>query len=195
MMMISKEAFNTKYLDKIFPNETLLPQIPKDHLADWFFEKLEPVLTEDDREILKTGRSSNFVKREPSVGDVGIQLIANLFHTELNSFRDLEKLLNDFKNTYQFIKDDVFLWNLLILELLKLNHSQIYSKLTELIEITKYRGEKRIYVLKHDYENRIIQYLFGMESTYPPMLSEKTQIPYGFCKQGFDIGRRSFIFC
>jgi hypothetical protein len=153
--MISKEAFNTKYLDKIFPNETLLPQIPKDHLADWFFEKLEPVLTEDDREILKTGRSSNFVKREPSVGDVGIQLIANLFHTELNSFRDVEKLLNDFKNTYQFIKDDVFLWNLLILELLKLNHSQIYSKLTELIEITKYRGEKRIYVLKHDYENNL----------------------------------------
>lgn len=155
MMMISKEAFNTKYLDKIFPNETLLPQIPKDHLADWFFEKLEPFLTEDDREILKTGRSSNFVKREPSVGGVDIQLIANLFYTELNSFRDVEKLLNDFKNTYQFIKDDIFLWNLLILELLKLNHSQIYSKLTEFIEITKYQGEKGIYVLKHDYENNL----------------------------------------
>jgi hypothetical protein len=155
MMMISKEAFNTKYLDKIFPNETLLPQIPKDHLADWFFEKLEPVLTEDDREILKIGRSSFSVKREPSVGDVGIQLISNLFHTELNSFRDVEKLLNDFKNTYQFIKDDVFLWNLLILELLKLNHPQIYSKLTEFIGIIKDRGEKKIYVLKHDYENNL----------------------------------------
>jgi hypothetical protein len=46
--------------------------------------------------------------------------------------------------------------------------------------------------LKHDYENRILQYLFGMESTYPPMLSEKTQIPYGFCKQGFDIGSIQF---
>ena len=46
--------------------------------------------------------------------------------------------------------------------------------------------------LKHDYENRIVQYLFGMESTYPPMLSEKTQIPYGFCKQGFDIGSIQF---
>jgi hypothetical protein len=182
MMMISKEAFNTKYLDKIFPNETLLPQIPKDHLADWFFEKLEPVLTEDDREILKTGRSSYFVEREPSVGDVGIQLIANLFHTELNSFRDVEKLLNDFKNTYQFIKDDVFLWNLLILELLKLNHPQIYSKLTELIKITKYRGEnkKRIYVLRHDYENNLsddqeerrrqkalLEYLFAKDKQLP----------------------------
>jgi hypothetical protein len=155
MMMISKEAFNTKYLDKIFPNETLLPQIPKDHLADCFFEKLEPFLTEDDREILKIRRTSFSVKREPSVGEEGLQSIDSLFHTELNSFRDLEKLLNDFKNTYQFIKDDVFLWNLLILELLKLNHSQIYSKLTELIEITKYRGEKRIYVLKHDYENNL----------------------------------------
>lgn len=46
--------------------------------------------------------------------------------------------------------------------------------------------------LKHDYENRILQYLFGMESTYPPMLSEKTKIPYGFCKRGFDIGSIQF---
>jgi hypothetical protein len=46
--------------------------------------------------------------------------------------------------------------------------------------------------LKHDYENRILHYLFGMESTYPPMLSEKTQIPYGFCKRGFDIGSIQF---
>ena len=46
--------------------------------------------------------------------------------------------------------------------------------------------------MKHDYENRIIQYLFGMQSTYPPMLSEKTRIPYGYCKNGFDIGSIQF---
>jgi hypothetical protein len=46
--------------------------------------------------------------------------------------------------------------------------------------------------IKHDYENRIVQYLFGMESTYPPMLSEQTRIPYGICKQGFDIGSIQF---
>lgn len=46
--------------------------------------------------------------------------------------------------------------------------------------------------LKHDYEKQIIHYLFGMESTYPPMLSEKTQIPYGYCKKGFDIGSIQF---
>ena len=46
--------------------------------------------------------------------------------------------------------------------------------------------------IKHDYENKIVQYLFGMESTYPPMLSEKTRIPYGYCKNGFDIGSIQF---
>jgi hypothetical protein len=46
--------------------------------------------------------------------------------------------------------------------------------------------------LTYDYENRILQYLFGMESTYPPMLSEKTQLPYGYCKRGFDIGSIQF---
>jgi len=46
--------------------------------------------------------------------------------------------------------------------------------------------------LKHEYERQIIHYLFGMESTYPPMLSEKTRIPYGYCKKGFDIGSIQF---
>ena len=46
--------------------------------------------------------------------------------------------------------------------------------------------------VKHDYENRILQYLFGMETTYPPMLSEQTRIPYGYCKKGFDIGSIQF---
>ena len=46
--------------------------------------------------------------------------------------------------------------------------------------------------IKHAYELQIIQYLFGMESTYPPMLSEQTRIPYGYCKKGFDIGSIQF---
>jgi hypothetical protein len=46
--------------------------------------------------------------------------------------------------------------------------------------------------IKHDYENKIVQYLFGMETTYPPMLSEQSKIPYGLCSNGFDIGSIQF---
>jgi hypothetical protein len=46
--------------------------------------------------------------------------------------------------------------------------------------------------IKTEYENKIVQYLFGMETTYPPMLSEQTKIPYGLCSKGFDIGSIQF---
>jgi len=46
--------------------------------------------------------------------------------------------------------------------------------------------------IKHDYENKIVQYLFGMDTTYPPMLPEQSRLPYGMCSKGFDIGSIQF---
>jgi hypothetical protein len=58
-------------------------------------------------------------------------------------------------------------------------------------------GDSRLLIktgesIKHDYEYKILQYLFGMETTAPPMLSEQTKIPYGLCKKGFDVGSIQF---
>jgi hypothetical protein len=46
--------------------------------------------------------------------------------------------------------------------------------------------------LYHDYEKKIVHYLFGMETTIPPLISEQANIPYGICKKGFDVGSIQF---
>jgi hypothetical protein len=79
-------------------------------------------------------------------------------------------------NNYNFFDDDT-----------NISTKLQYLHLCDEIIVIK-NGE----AIKHDYENKIVQYLFGMETTYPPMLSEQSKIPYGLCSNGFDIGSIQF---
>jgi hypothetical protein len=148
--MLKKMGLDFKYLDKIFPNEIDLPQIPERHLIDILINNLR--ISEE----IKKG-----IYRETG--------LYNILSREIKTFRDLEKLSQSFNAVYRFLGDNVDPYDLLVLKLLGLKYHKVFHNLKESRAKYLYLSEKsseplQYYFLKEglslNNEKELLEYLF-----------------------------------
>lgn len=114
-----------KYLDKIINVEISLPYFDKYALKEYFVTKLKKVIPEKLH-----FKVDYFTKRDDEMFDLGLGFEENdLFEYWLNNFREIKKIVNSISVNYYKIYADVNFKDLILLEILKLKHPQIYTYL------------------------------------------------------------------
>lgn len=106
------------YLEKIFQFEIALPSFEKHVIKNKLKEQILPVLTDDDKDNFEIILSNSRQK------------ISNYFHIQfLSNLRDVNRFTNSFIVTYEALKGETILQDLLNIELLKMKHLGVYNLL------------------------------------------------------------------
>ncbi len=111
------------YLEKIFQLELPLPQFDRNIMSKLLFDKLSPYLSDVDKDELK--RSLSIAIKQ----DIFIQRYFNLH--KIKTIRDLNRLINSFLASYDSLKGDIILSDLLNVELLRIKYPGVYSLLAD----------------------------------------------------------------
>lgn len=111
------------YLEKIFQLELPLPQFDRNIMSKLLFDKLSPYLSDVDKDELK--RSLSIAIKQ----DIFIERCFNLH--KIKTIRDLNRLINSFLASYDSLKGDVILSDLLNVELLRIKYPGVYSLLAD----------------------------------------------------------------
>lgn len=98
------------YLEKIFQLEIMLPTFEKNIIANKLREAIIPFLMEEDKKILEKN---------------------NLNYSLFSNIRDVNRFANSFLLSYEMLKGEVFLLDLLNLELLRIKYLGIYNLLSK----------------------------------------------------------------
>jgi hypothetical protein len=124
--VLKESDLDFKYLDKIFPNEIDLPQIPERYLVGMLVNRLHISEKIKERIISKVNQANDdrdILSREVK--------LYKILAKEIKTFRDLEKLSQSFNNAYDFLGDNVDPYDLLVLKLLGLKYTDVYRRLKE----------------------------------------------------------------
>lgn len=111
------------YLEKIFQLELPLPQFDRNIMSKLLFDKLSPYLSDVDKDELK--RSLSIAIKQ----DIFIERYFDLH--KIKTIRDLNRLINSFLASYDSLKGDVILSDLLNVELLRIKYPGVYSLLAD----------------------------------------------------------------
>ena len=105
------------YLEKIFQLEIMLPKFEKYIIANKLKAAIEPFLTDKDKieleELLETGYHRNFN------------------YTLFSNIRDINRFVNSFILSYEILKGEIDLLDLLNLELLRIRYLGVYNLLSK----------------------------------------------------------------
>ena len=168
--VLKESDLDFKYLDKIFPNEIDLPQIPERYLVGMLVNRLHISEKIKERIISKVNQANDdrdILSREVK--------LYKILAKEIKTFRDLEKLSQSFNNAYDFLGDNVDPYDLLVLKLLDLNYHDVYQTLKEnhqeylILQSSNIKPElgPRFYLSLPDSESlakpaiELLSYLFG----------------------------------
>ena len=124
--VLKESDLDFKYLDKIFPNEIDLPQIPERYLVGMLVNRLHISEKIKERIISKVNQANDdrdILSREVK--------LYKILAKEIKTFRDLEKLSQSFNNAYDFLGDNVDPYDLLVLKLLGLKYFDVHRTLKE----------------------------------------------------------------
>lgn len=107
------------YLEKIFQFEIMLPNFEKYIIADEFKRAIEPFLTDKDKTTLRELLLRyEFGERRFS-------------YSKLSNIRDINRFANSFLISYEILKGEVELLDLLNIELLRIKYLGVYSLLAK----------------------------------------------------------------
>ena len=192
------------YLEKIFQLELPLPQFERDIIAKILKDKLLPYLSGKDKKELERIIliSIQNYNNEKSLGLVGTQFFPDLILNGIKNIRDINRLVNSFLVSYNLLKGEIVLSDLLNVELLRVKYPGIYALLADnkdlylyisngSVELTKSaaRTELETYLEKHFSEVGLVQtkiqdamlYVFGVfqKDKSKPVKSESISHPIG----------------
>lgn len=120
-----------KYLNKIFQLEIFLPPFDKSTVISQIMKLLQihDSDTEKIRECLNS--ISQFLNTEK-------HLNKNILEFFLNSYREVNRFVNAFNLSYKMVGDYVDLYDLILIEILKVKYSKIYQKFADKSLLEKY---------------------------------------------------------
>lgn len=134
---ISSES---KYLEKIFQHQVILPPIKKEYIRNQLENLLRTNLMPlDEQKDFEQVFDSLLISKNENVNSI---YTGNFFETDFERVianrRDLIRLVNSFQLSYKILKDEVDLRDLLLLEAIKVKSPIIYQKLANrsLLEIS-----------------------------------------------------------
>lgn len=119
------------YLEKIFQLELPLPQFERSIIASILQDKLLPYLSDDDKEELERIVSipiESYNYKYYLYSDV-IRTVPNFILDGIKTIRDVNRLVNSFLVSYDSLKNEIVLDDLLKLELLKIKYLGVYELL------------------------------------------------------------------
>ena len=119
------------YLEKIFQLELPLPQFERDIIAKILKDKLLPYLLDEDKiELNKVIITSiNKYDSEYYIYNEESRTIPNFILDGIKTIRDVNRLVNSFLVSYDSLKKEIVLADLLRLELLKIRYLGVYELL------------------------------------------------------------------
>ena len=167
------------YMEKIFQTEIALPSFENRILTDRLQQQLNPHLTENDRNVLKNIISDSIQK--------GSLYNDNYFDFKLlTNFRDINRFVNSFIISYELLKGEIVLLDLLNIELLRSKFLGIYKFLANNKSpylATKFHRNSNYVTLakmtdKDDNDKELDKTLLEdyLETSYPNVGIQKDQI-------------------
>ena len=121
------------YLEKIFQLELPLPQFERDIIVSVLQSKLSPYLYEEDKKELEETLSNLYIFNVD----------------EIKTIRDANRLINSFLVSYDSLKGEIVLADLLNIELLKIKYLGVYELLAQQysLYLTLKEAKERTYYL------------------------------------------------
>jgi hypothetical protein len=119
------------YLEKIFQLELPLPQFERDIIAKILKDKLLPYLSDEDKNELESIVSDSIqnYNHQKSVGLVNTEVFRDFILDGIKTIRDINRFVNSFLVSYNSLKGEIVLSDLLNVELLKIKYPGIYALL------------------------------------------------------------------
>ena len=138
-----------KYTEKIFQVEFPLPLFGKERIKDSIYNSISKfVENDDDKKELR-----NFLY-EKNIWGKGNALIED----NISTIRDVKRIVNSFHVSYSWLKGEINVCNLFVLEILKTKYPIVYSIFERDKQYVLKRNEFNCYVLFGDIANN---YLFS----------------------------------
>ena len=119
------------YLEKIFQLELPLPQFERDIIAKILKDKLLPYLSDEDKKELERIVSDSIqnYNYQKTVGLVNTELFRDFILDGIKTIRDINRLVNSFLVSYDSLKGEIVLSDLLNVEILRIKYPGIYALL------------------------------------------------------------------